>query len=240
MRFDDVRVKAVRTSSESVYLAWLISQLPAQTPVTILGHSFGARIGTGALHLLGGGRLNNYALPVSTTPRTPARAIFTAAALHNNWLLPHAQHGCALDAVSSAVFLNNSCDPALKHYRLVDCTKPNAAGYRGALVDAGRRHKVRQLDACPCNGKTHDAEPYFYAGSLLAEMRRMVAVAPLSQANGSATSATATTEETIETERDASTELETASLQTSDEDENEACEVEEELEKLVAAIKISL
>lgn len=167
----DVRTKAARTPSESFYLGWLVNQMPAPTPVVFIGHSFGARIGTGTMHLLAGGALHGCGLAGYNPGRHLSRGIFTASAIHNNWLLPGAPHGRALDQAESILFINNSCDPALKRYRFIDRSRPEAIGYCGAMVDAARRHKVKQLDACGSVGKTHDANLFMRAGSLIGSMR---------------------------------------------------------------------
>lgn len=167
----DVRTKAARTPSESFYLGWLVNQMPAPTPVVLIGHSFGARIGTGTMHLLAGGGLHGHGLAGIDPSRHLSRGIFTASAIHNNWLLPNAPHGRALDQAESILFINNSCDPALKRYRFIDRSRPEAIGYCGAMIDAGRRHKVKQLDACGSVGKTHDANLFMRAGSLIGSMR---------------------------------------------------------------------
>ena len=54
---NDVRVKAARTGPAGCQLAWLIDQMPAETPLSLVGFSFGARIITGGLHVLAGGSL---------------------------------------------------------------------------------------------------------------------------------------------------------------------------------------
>jgi hypothetical protein len=151
---EDVRSKAARTPSESFYLGWLVNQMPASTPICYIGHSFGARIGTGTMHLLAGGALHGYGLAGIDPARQLSRGIFTAAAIHNNWLLPGAPHGRALDQAESILFVNNSCDPALKRYRFIDRSRPEAIGYCGAMIDAGRRHNAR------CE--------YFHAGQFVA------------------------------------------------------------------------
>src|SRR5262249_26100366 len=58
----DVRVKAMRTRPAGCQLAWLIDQLPGDEPIELIGFSYGARIITGALHVLGGGDLSGLAL----------------------------------------------------------------------------------------------------------------------------------------------------------------------------------
>ena len=123
------------------------------------------------MHLLAGGALNGYCLAGLIPRRHLSRGIFTASAIHNNWLLPNAPHGRALDQAESLLFINNSCDPALRRYRFIDHSRPDAIGYNGAMIDAARRHKVKQIDACGSVGKTHDANIFMRAGALLSSMR---------------------------------------------------------------------
>src|SRR5688500_9243627 len=59
---NDYRVKAARTKPVSWQLAWAVDQMPPQTPLALVGYSYGARIVTGTLHLLGGGRLDELQL----------------------------------------------------------------------------------------------------------------------------------------------------------------------------------
>ena len=68
----DVRTKAARTDSEGYYLASMLSTIDADSKVSLVGHSFGARIATGALHVLGGGTLAGRRLS-SPRPDSPPR-----------------------------------------------------------------------------------------------------------------------------------------------------------------------
>jgi hypothetical protein len=183
---DDVRSKAARTPTESILLAQLISQLPSETPVSFVGHSFGARITTGTLHLLGRGSLQGYVLPAESAVPTKMQAALSASALHSTWLLPGAAHGNALSVAQQIVFINNSCDPALKRYRFIDCTKPSAVGYTGAQLTAAQQALVIQRDACSCLGKTHDYHDLYRSCSLMSDMRQAL----LTSSTTSATSVT--------------------------------------------------
>ena len=58
----DVRVKATRTDPAGCQLAWLLDQMPAETPVSLVGFSYGARIITAGLHILAGGHLGHLQL----------------------------------------------------------------------------------------------------------------------------------------------------------------------------------
>jgi len=166
----DVRLKAERSTTEGKYLAWTIHQLNPHTEVSVIGFSYGARIATGALHILAGGNLNGFSL----TPhagRTPLRAVLVAAGLHNYWLAEGQYHGRALEIVDSMLLINNSCDQALKRYRFVDpCTRAEALGYTGTAGWSPNYHKVRQLDACCDLGKAHDWEMYLRSPRYAAQM----------------------------------------------------------------------
>ena len=156
----DVRAKAARTNTDCKYLAWTLHQLNPQTPVSLIGFSYGARIATGALHVLAGGSLDGFALAPATKPRTPVRAVLTVAALHNYWLAEGHYHGRALEIVDSMLLVNNSCDMALKRYRFLDRSRTAAAlGYMGPAGWSPHYGKIRIVDACRDVGKAHSWDP---------------------------------------------------------------------------------
>jgi hypothetical protein len=186
----DVRIKAARTTAEGIYLGWTLHQLNPQTPVSLVGFSFGARIATGGLHVLAGGSLNGYSLP-PTLPlppgegrgegngnaafpsRVPFRAILVAPALHNYWLADGQYHGRALEIVDDLLLVKNSCDSALKRYRFVDTSRrADALGYTGPAGWSPHYSKLRQVDACCDLGKAHDWELYLASSRYTALMRQ--------------------------------------------------------------------
>ncbi|MCS7304315.1 MAG: hypothetical protein NZ602_04320 [Thermoguttaceae bacterium] len=59
----DLRFKAGRSDVEAYLLALHLQQMPSEEPILLVGYSFGARVITGALHLVGGGRLMSRSLP---------------------------------------------------------------------------------------------------------------------------------------------------------------------------------
>lgn len=131
----DVRVKAARTNGEALYLAWFLSQCDPNTQLSILGYSFGSRVTTGALHLLGGGELAGRSLPYAEPRR--ARVALLAAAVHNYWLQPGACHEYALSQMDRLLLQYNSCDPVLK--RLPICRKTWTARRLGLYRHVHRR-----------------------------------------------------------------------------------------------------
>jgi hypothetical protein len=171
----DVRVKAARANSEGKYLAWTVHQFDPTTPVSFIGFSYGARIATGALHLLAGGTLNGFSLPPAQATRTPLGAVLVAAALHNDWLAPGQYHGRALEVVDAMLLVNNGCDAALKRYRFVDeCLDAEALGYTGLAGRSPMYQKVWQVDACCDLGKAHNWEMYLGSPRYTALMRQYV------------------------------------------------------------------
>jgi hypothetical protein len=176
---EDARVKARRTNIDGYYLGWLVNQIDPRVPVDFIGYSFGARIVTGALHILGGGALFGHSLPESAKPRAPMQTVLIAPAVNNDWLAIGRPHGQALVAVDRMLSFNNTCDRALKRYGVVDpCNRPEALGYTFAVGPLGEnRHKLRELDMCCVVGKQHNWVNYFYNPSILAQMRPYIGLA---------------------------------------------------------------
>jgi len=150
----DAQLKACRTNIEGYYLARFIDRLPAETPVNLAGYSYGARVVTGGLHLLGGGALAGRQLDDREHASRPAaNAILLGAAMANNWLLPGMRHDRALSQVDRMLILFNPADLVLHWYpRLWGRGGPEALGATG-LVGASRlgsdRGKVRQVNVRP-------------------------------------------------------------------------------------------
>ncbi|HEY4233251.1 MAG TPA: hypothetical protein VGM76_07480 [Lacipirellulaceae bacterium] len=145
----DVRVKALRTRPAGCQLAWVIDQLPGETPVELIGFSFGARIITGALHILGGGDLGGLTLAARQHPdRQPMNVVLFAAALNSDWLCPGHYHGQAMTQVDRMMLLNNCNDMAMEYYRFsATCGNPQALGLCGpTCMDAAGAAKIRQRD----------------------------------------------------------------------------------------------
>ena len=167
----DVQVKAQRTRPAGVQLAWLIDQLPGQTPVELIGFSFGARIITGSLHVLGGGDLMGLTLAARQNPdRQPMNAVLFAAALDSDWLCPGHYHGQAMTQVDRMMLLNNCNDMAMEYYRFSSqCGNPQALGLCGpTCIDAAGAAKIRQRDLSRWVSQ-HDLMAYICAPGVAAD-----------------------------------------------------------------------
>ena len=169
----DSRIKAARTNGEAHYLAWLLAQLDPNTRLSIASYSLGARVATGALHLLGGGELAGQTLPLATSfaPHT-IRVALLAAALHNNWLQSGGCHERALSQMDRLLIQYNSCDPALKRYRFIEKHGRAAAlGFTGMYVDDSLDLWIKQRDVCCIVGKSHAEFRYSRSPTLMHEIR---------------------------------------------------------------------
>jgi hypothetical protein len=181
---DDARIKASRTTPAAYYLAWFGDRLNAKGPVGFWAHSFGARIVTGSLHLLGGGRLGDCRpLVLAHATRPQMQVVLVAAALDNNWLLKGRAHSQAISQVDRLLLVNNSCDAALKRYHWIYDRRAcqQALGYTGlsgGRVEGDARGKIVQIDACCQIGREHTLVGYLCAPGLMTRMRDQLLLAP--------------------------------------------------------------
>lgn len=156
----DYQVKAVRTNPVAWQLAWFLDQLPAETPVAMMGYSYGARAVSGATHLLGGGSLGTLKLAERLHPnRPPVRTALMAAAFDADWLQPGEVHEKALSQVERMVVVTNKQDPAMKFFKLsTKNSRVDALGLAGIpqiekLGSAGKR--IQYIDVTHEVGRSH-------------------------------------------------------------------------------------
>lgn len=189
----DARIKAARTDPAAYYLAWFLDRLDPDDPVSLWGHSLGARIVTGALHLLGGGQLAGHRLVERAhANRQKVQAVLIAAALDNDWLLADRFNGRAMSQVNGLLLVNNSCDALLQRYHRLDHRRScrQALGFTGLArrcLDRESWSKVEQIDACCQVGRRHALADYLCAMNLMARMRSHLLFEPpraMSQVNG--------------------------------------------------------
>jgi len=183
----DLRLKAARSDREAYLLAHMLKCTDPAAPMTLVGYSFGARVITGALHLLGGGEVAGRALDrVAKVKGRPWRAVLVAAAMPNDWLLPGHCNGLALPQLEAALVLVNPCDPVLRWYpRLYSRGGPEALGYTGpaAVSRLGAdREKLDLLGVGGSVGKNHSWQAYLSSGGLLARTADYVFSAGMEQA----------------------------------------------------------
>jgi hypothetical protein len=163
---NDVRTKAARSDYEAYFLAWFLQRMKPEVRVGILGYSFGARILSGALHLLNGGAIFGYTVPAGERPQF--RAAMWAAAEHNHWYLEGQFHSRALAAAEAWFITINYCDPVLARYDHIDkCGCPVAVGFAGIygrnLLPADVNARIEEVNVTNIVGGNHDWRPYLYS-----------------------------------------------------------------------------
>jgi hypothetical protein len=158
----DVQLKAARTRPVGCQLAWVVDQMPDNGPLGMIGYSYGARIVTGALHILGGGSLSGIGLSERAHPhRAPVRVVLIAAAMHSHWLGPGQYHGKAMSQIERMLFINNCIDPMMQWYHLsVPNGDPQAMGLAGPTFVRADHVKLCNKDVSRCVGSKHDERRY--------------------------------------------------------------------------------
>ncbi len=132
----DIAILGRRSAAHGAYLAGLISQLPADAQVAIMGHSHGARTAVAALHLLGGGALEEGpSWPAGSPHPTQIRATLIAAAIDHNWLNPGQRYGQALLVPERVLLMRNSRDATLAIYPMRKIIGERAVGKDGLGQD---------------------------------------------------------------------------------------------------------
>jgi hypothetical protein len=180
----DVQVKAVRTGPAGCQLGWLLDQMPAETHVSLIGFSFGARIVTGGLHVLAGGSLGGgLKLADRAHPdRRPVDAVLIASALHCHWLGKGQYHGRAMSQVDRMFLLNNRSDLALRYYRFSTPgrDRPQALGLHGPnCLSAEYASKIESRDVSRYAGRQHDLFQYLCAPGAMAQVWAYTEPAPV-------------------------------------------------------------
>ncbi len=163
----DIAVLGRRSAFNGLYLAELTSRLPATSPVTLVGHSHGARLISSAIHLLGGGAVQGYrAAPHVTAAPHRIRAVLFAAAMDHNWLNPNERYGRMLFRSNAVLNLRNREDIALGFYPMRKFNS-NPALARVGLTNVDRSRlgalnpKLMELDVTSVIGSGHVWQHYY-------------------------------------------------------------------------------
>ncbi|HYO24140.1 MAG TPA: hypothetical protein VEQ85_04250 [Lacipirellulaceae bacterium] len=186
-RLKDYEVKAARCRPCAWQLAWAVDQMPPETPLAIVGYSYGARLTSGALHLLGGGRMGDLQLAERAHPqRSAIRVALVAAAMDAHWLRPGGVHGEALGQVESLVLVSNQLDPAMRFYPLSPVGhRVPALGYSGPVSRESLgelAERIQTVDMTAAVGRRHALSEYMASGLLARALDPVVDLAAPSAA----------------------------------------------------------
>jgi hypothetical protein len=173
----DARMKADHADAEGVVFGRFLTKFTPEDKVGLVGFSYGARIITAGLHLVGGGQWCGYRM---TTEAGPAqfRVVLWAAAEDNNLLMPGGAHGCAITVCPQWLNMINQCDEALRFYpRLDKCTRAGALGYTGVVGKSAietRGVTFRECTAQHLVGSEHKSAVYPQSPGVMRETRAVV------------------------------------------------------------------
>ena len=159
----ELRVMGRRAAVHGGYLAQLISMFPADQPVTLVGHSHGARCVVAALHAMGGGALDDGShLGRGARPPRRVRGVLIAAAIDHDWLNPGERYDRALTPVEGMLVLTNPRDGWLQVYPLHTPMKGTQALGLEGLTRRDQRQlggwadRVQNYDCSEWVGRSHD------------------------------------------------------------------------------------
>ena len=164
----DVQLKADYCDAESYYVAAWLNHVRPKVKVSLVGHSFGPRIITGAMHLLAGGELAGQKMPDGAVAdwaggkRNPVRAVLLGAAEDADALSPDGVNSLALSVFDRLLITRNCCDRVLRFYpRLYGRGGPQALGRGGPWgLDGNGSEKIDVVDVSGTVGRVHDWRDY--------------------------------------------------------------------------------
>jgi len=172
-RIRDARQKMRRTDVESFLLGSYLAKTSGEA-ISLVGHSFGARIITGAVHLAAGGALSGGRLKELPDSSTRYRVSLLAAAVEDDGLLPGGRYGHAFDLMDSLLLMNNSRDQALNFFWMVDLRrKPRALGDTG-LACIPKAAQVQQFDWARAIGREHSFLEYLKRPAIMRRVSHYV------------------------------------------------------------------
>ncbi|MFN8856364.1 MAG: hypothetical protein ACK50P_12415 [Planctomycetaceae bacterium] len=179
----ELRVLGRRAAVHGGYLAQLIAMFPTDQPVTLVGHSHGARCVVAALHALGGGILDDGShLGGEARPPQRVRGVLIAAAIDHDWLNPGERYDRALSPVEGILVLTNPRDGWLQVYPLHTPMKGTQALGLEGLTRRDRRSlggwadRVQSYDCSEWVGRSHDFATFNGSPGLAEVLRQYVAV----------------------------------------------------------------
>lgn len=161
----DVGILGQRSGFAGLYLGRMITDLPVKHPVSLVGHSHGARTIGSALHLMAGGQVQGFVLADRPTKPRRIRAVLAAAALDHHWLNPSEVYGRALDSTESLLNLRNERDTVLQIYQLRHPLSKSSLATTGFTTQdraamGKRAERVDEIDVSQVVGTGHIWQHY--------------------------------------------------------------------------------
>ncbi|MDO4558343.1 MAG: hypothetical protein Q4C47_05205 [Planctomycetia bacterium] len=173
----DSRIKASRADAQGTLLAGFLRMLPRETPVVLIGYSFGCRTIGGAAQLDAGGEWMGKIIASGrdVADVRPMSLILVAAAMDDTGFQSWGAMNVALNVADDCVLTVNPCDQALGLYPVISDTGRPAMGQNGpSAVPADNAGKIQLLDVSDEVGPIHQWECYFGSCALRCQIVRAV------------------------------------------------------------------
>lgn len=173
--YDNIMIKWERSEAQGYYLAWLVDQLDPRVPITLAGHSFGARTCTAALQCLATNFIACHQLPERHyVGWRPMQGALIAAGMDNFLLSPGYRHELALSQVDRMFITVNPDDRTLNILaRLSPACAPclGTTGIPNLWALGIEQRKVVQVYPNAWVGKAHRFSKYAKSPETAAMMR---------------------------------------------------------------------
>jgi esterase/lipase superfamily enzyme len=156
----DFAILGRRSEFHGAYLARLIAKIPADRPLSLVGHSHGARTVSTALQLRAGGKVEDVQFGRAPDFDRRVRVVLVAAAIDNSWLRPGHRFGMAITGSEHFINLRNRDDAALTLYPLRRVFSGEALGKTGFTPRSRRElgelsSRVGEIDVTRQIGSGH-------------------------------------------------------------------------------------
>ncbi len=175
----DARRLGRRAELNGLYLAELITRVPNGNPISLIGHSHGARMVSAALHLLSGGTVQNRTFVGGRYNQQRIRAVLAAAAMDHNWFNPGEQYGLALCRAEAILNVRNRHDFPLLFHPTHHLFATRALGRAGVTPLDQRRIgpdacRIEECDVTALIGGRHIWPHYYREPTIACAIRHYV------------------------------------------------------------------
>ncbi|MBC8116458.1 MAG: alpha/beta hydrolase, partial [Candidatus Saccharimonas sp.] len=127
----DVNKMGRRADWNALYLAELIARVPEGHPISLIGHSHGARMVSATVHALAGGVVAGRCYSGGSDGRHRIRVVLAAAAIDHDWFNPGGRFDLTLCRAEAVLNLRNRHDFPLLFYPLRRPFSPAALAVTG-------------------------------------------------------------------------------------------------------------
>lgn len=163
-----------RANAIGMCLARFLSQVPAENPVCMLGHSYGARVICVMLQALSRRHVVE-PITAETGRRRRIRVVFTAGAIDHHRLNPGQELDHAIHRVECLLNFTNCLDPAMQAYAFTEPLLTQPLGHVGfTCLDriklGGQAEKITRRDVTLAVGCGHVADKYFSRPEVMTPM----------------------------------------------------------------------